>query len=244
MNRIVSISRIILACTCIFGCKDYGSNPTQSHVEGLIAYYPFNGNANDQSGNGHDGIVQGATLATNRFGNSNSAYRFNGIDQYILATLNELKNADTWTISLWVNVDSLNRGGPFSLLTATPGYKADGFWWHLWTNGNVCYRTYDDSAGLRLANQISVPIQTHVWQHHVIMIRSNEVVHYLNGKKVFTWNTIFSPLRLDSNNLELRIGEGYNFENCYALPASIDDIYVFNRELTESTIQTLYTNTQ
>ena len=42
--------------------------------EGLVAYYPFNGNANDYSGNGHNGTVTGATLTTDRFGNPNSAY--------------------------------------------------------------------------------------------------------------------------------------------------------------------------
>lgn len=47
--------------------------------EGLIAYFPFNGNANDEAGNGHDGIVYGATLTTDRFGNTNSAYEFDGI---------------------------------------------------------------------------------------------------------------------------------------------------------------------
>ncbi len=46
--------------------------------EGLVAYYPFNGNANDESGNGFDGIVRGATPVEDRFGNIDSAYYFNG----------------------------------------------------------------------------------------------------------------------------------------------------------------------
>jgi hypothetical protein len=85
----------------------------------LVAFYPFNGNANDQSIKGHDGIVHGATLTTDRCGNPNGAYKFNGIDQNIIATLNDLKYSNAWTISLWINVDSFNRGGVFSLLTAT-----------------------------------------------------------------------------------------------------------------------------
>lgn len=47
-------------------------------TNGLTAYYPFNGNANDASGNGNNGTVNGATLTADRFGNANSAYRFNG----------------------------------------------------------------------------------------------------------------------------------------------------------------------
>ena len=47
---------------------------------GLVAYYPFNGNANDESGNGNDGTVNGATLTTDRFGNTDQAYSFDGND--------------------------------------------------------------------------------------------------------------------------------------------------------------------
>jgi hypothetical protein len=45
---------------------------------GLVACYPFNTYANDESGNGNNGIVNGATLTTDRFGKANSAYNFNG----------------------------------------------------------------------------------------------------------------------------------------------------------------------
>ena len=46
--------------------------------KGLVAYYPFNGNAEDESGNGNDGEVKGATLTDDRHGKLNSAYQFNG----------------------------------------------------------------------------------------------------------------------------------------------------------------------
>lgn len=50
--------------------------------DGLVAYYPFNGNADDGSGNGLNGVIYGATLTEDRFGNSNSAYSFDGVDDY------------------------------------------------------------------------------------------------------------------------------------------------------------------
>ena len=46
--------------------------------QNLVAYYPFNGNANDESGNGNNGTVYGAQLVTDRFNVANSAYHFNG----------------------------------------------------------------------------------------------------------------------------------------------------------------------
>ncbi|EDN70322.1 conserved hypothetical protein, secreted [Beggiatoa sp. PS] len=51
--------------------------------DGLIAYYPFDGNAQDTSGNGNHGTVNGATLTENRFGKADSAYHFDGQDDYI-----------------------------------------------------------------------------------------------------------------------------------------------------------------
>ena len=59
--------------------------PSYIPTSGLAAYYPFTGNANDLSGNGHNGTVTGATLTTDRFGNPNSAYSFNGTSSYIYA---------------------------------------------------------------------------------------------------------------------------------------------------------------
>jgi len=55
----------------------------QIPTSGLVAYWPFNGNANDESGNKNDGIVYGASLTSDRFGNMNSAYNFDGINDYI-----------------------------------------------------------------------------------------------------------------------------------------------------------------
>jgi hypothetical protein len=52
-------------------------------VRELLAYYPFNGNANDESGNGNHGTIHGPVLTEDRFGNPNSAFSFDGVDDYI-----------------------------------------------------------------------------------------------------------------------------------------------------------------
>ncbi|MCK5739061.1 LamG domain-containing protein, partial [bacterium] len=52
-------------------------------TDGLVAHYPFNGNADDETGNGYDGETIGATLTADRNGKSNSAYSFNGTNDYI-----------------------------------------------------------------------------------------------------------------------------------------------------------------
>lgn len=74
--------------------------------QGLIAYYPFNGNADDESGNGNDGTINGATLIADRNNNPNSAYSFDGIDDYIDLGGNTLFNLSAYnefSVSVWVN---------------------------------------------------------------------------------------------------------------------------------------------
>jgi hypothetical protein len=67
-----------------------GLTQAQIPTDNLVAWFPFNGNANDVSGNGHNGTVYGATLTTDRFGNTNSAYYFDGIDNRITANIGTL----------------------------------------------------------------------------------------------------------------------------------------------------------
>ena len=81
-------------------------------TNGLVAYYPFNGNANDESGNGNNGTVYGAALTTDKFGNSNSAYYFDGVSAYVSANLGTV-NYYPLTFSVWfqsTDVNSETRG--------------------------------------------------------------------------------------------------------------------------------------
>jgi gliding motility-associated-like protein len=75
----------------------------------LLLYYPFNGNANDASGNNYHGTVYNATLADDRFGNPNHAYYFNGVNSHIdFPNITALKPPLPVSIAMWVNPLSLN----------------------------------------------------------------------------------------------------------------------------------------
>ena len=67
-----------LCCLCF---NSFAQNvPDYVPSDGLVAWWPFNGNANDESGNGNDGEINGATLTEDEYGNTNSAYYFDGND--------------------------------------------------------------------------------------------------------------------------------------------------------------------
>ncbi len=81
----------------------YKLNNKMNLSNGLVAYYPFDGNANDVSGNQNNGTVYGATLATDRFGKAKKAYSFNGVSNYILLpVLTTLPNSNQVTFSIWI----------------------------------------------------------------------------------------------------------------------------------------------
>lgn len=71
--------------------------------KGLQAYYPFNGNGNDASGNNNNPTFNNATITIDRFGNTNSAYHFNGVYQYIrIPNKPSINFKNEITLSVWV----------------------------------------------------------------------------------------------------------------------------------------------
>ena len=71
--------------------------------KGLQAYYPFNGNANDASGNNNHPVFNNATITSDRFGKANSAYHFNGVYQYIrIPNKPSLNFKNEISLSVWV----------------------------------------------------------------------------------------------------------------------------------------------
>lgn len=91
-----------------------GSYYAQIPTQNLEAYWPFHGNAQDSSGNANHGIVVNAQLTTDRFGNCNEAYKFNGINSHIVipnAPSIDMNNSTDFSVSLWVKVHVNNPSG-------------------------------------------------------------------------------------------------------------------------------------
>jgi len=82
---------LIASSTCLAGVSD-----------GLVAYYPFNGNADDTSGNGHHGGIFGALLTSGYNGHPNSAYEFDGINDYVNVPYSAAFQLPAFTLSAWI----------------------------------------------------------------------------------------------------------------------------------------------
>ena len=204
---------------------------------GLVAYYPFNGNANDKSGNANNGMVNGATLAMNRFGNTNSAYSFDGIDDYIeVPDAVSLDITSAIAIGVWIFQKDANRDGSRILDKATRG-QSDGF----------LFDNYDGSTGrkLRFATDISnYANSTYAldrWHYVAVTWDGTVVKFYLDGIPDGIFN---KTSKINANNLTLRIGgphiEGDGAYATLFFSGIIDDIQIYNRALTEAEIQAFY----
>ena len=83
-----------------------GQIPDLEHV---VAFYPFNGNANDESGNLNHGTVYGATPTTDRYGNLNQAYSFDGVSDYISCLQPGPVGTTPRTISFWAKIGAIGN---------------------------------------------------------------------------------------------------------------------------------------
>jgi Leucine-rich repeat (LRR) protein len=219
---------------------------------GLVLLLPFDGNANDASGNGNDGTVNGATLTTDRFGNADSAYFFNGESSWIEATdsasLDSPVNAVS--ISVWVLVDNfpnpsedlegwnsiVSKGTAENTVVIDNKPVNEHRHYSLFVSGNkhihFAHTPYNGSQ-----TDFQLPLQK--WVHIVVVANSDnggQNLYYVNGKEVFRKTNIgFSTLRV--NDDPLYIGKTLSSRFFHG---KIDELLIYNRALTASEIQSLY----
>ena len=218
------------------------NGPSSLSNNGLVAYYPFSGNANDASGNAHNGIVYGATLTTDRFGNPNSAYSFNGSSSYIQIPASESFNLpDSLTFSAWVNTTNTQIGQRIlsKLIEGTP-------------TGWV----FDFSTGTGNINKIRVEVgniaagggtgiysspsftQNNTWTLITVTYDLQNVRIYLNGQLDTTYPLTTNTLPYLSNVI---IGASTDSKSGF-FNGKLDEIRVYNRALTQSEITYLATH--
>jgi Concanavalin A-like lectin/glucanases superfamily/Immunoglobulin domain len=221
--------RIILVIVAI-GLLAFSSLAQNSLTNGLVAYYPFNGDANDASGNGNNGTVIGASLTQDRYGNLNQAYSFNGVNNYISFTGVPTTQTDNWSIIAWVNPASFSQAE----IAVGMGYDdgASGNGYSLGININKLYPVFggieDIDAGFMFP-------ATNQWYQIAMLRNSGTTSFYVNGVSTPNSNTdtphIPTAFRIGSNI-------GYRFFN-----GAIDDVRIYNRALSSNEIAQLYFST-
>ena len=241
----MKIKSILLTALILFCLSDsILSQNVPSYVpsNGLVGFWPFNGNANDESGNGNDGAVNGAVLSTDRFGNPNSVYSFNGSSSFIqIQNSSSLSLSNQITISVWFNINNyfLNpvwNNLSFPILCKSNSAGNFGMF-NLGIEPNIVYSYLNQQGrGLPVTN-----INLNQWTHLVTTIQAGIISCYINGILVSSQSCVSQPGGIGSpiNSNPLIIGNDIPGQTEWT-NGKLDDIGIWNRALSPAEISGLY----
>lgn len=215
--------------------------PSYVPSSGLVGWWPFNGNANDESGNRNNGTLTGATLTTDRFGYSNNAYSFNG-NQYISIPYSSNYNYPNYSVSCWASTTSKsiqvilkqvtysNASNERFVISLNDSKTNDVLF-------NVKYNSNLAGVGWQ-SNRVNNIVNDGKFHHFVGTVSANITRLYIDGVLVNTLTTQYSQSTI-TNGGEIQIGRDWN-EAPFYFTGKIDDIGIWNRALTAQEISVLY----
>ncbi len=196
-------------------------------TNGLVAYFPFNGNANDESGNGHNGTVAGATLASNRLQVADSAYYFGGDgDNISIPDSPSLDIINAFTLALWIKGQPGGSVQP-RILTKHAGVIDLG----LSDTGSSPNIFFNQAGG-----SVQTPFVMNEWVFVAATYDRQSLLLYTNGA-VAAQVSASTPLNVN----DLPIGIGRNLQTGVDwFKGFIDDVRIYNRALSAAEVHQLY----
>ena len=232
---------LLFAALCFLCNAAIAQLPAYLPADGLVAWYPFNGNANDESGNGNDGVVNGAVLSADRFNNLIQAYSFDGENDFILfpsGSTSVLNITGELTVSHWVKTTDesgiiLSFGNFVS--SPYPGYGTG-----LGT-ANTAPGSFVSSINGNNYSDNSVQIIDNQWHILTSTFEGDTISLFVDG---ILKNQLTNVPALLSNDEQRVIGCRFDLimSSITNYGGLLDDIAIYNRALTESEIQNLYTS--
>ena len=225
-----------LIVALIFATNVMAQNiPSYVPKDGLVGWWPFNGNANDESGNGNHGTVNGATLTADRSGVANSAYSFDGVNDVISTKL--INSSNDISISIWVKVKTDKFSYPLGL--GHNKISGHGYGLGYSSNSNNCnlmqktYFVFDGKNACQNRIETEPIKEINQWENIIFIIKNNSI-------KIFK-NNIFQR---ELNTFEYKginlLTFGVRSDNFWYFGGQIDDIAIYNRALSDQEVKQLY----
>ncbi len=192
----------------------------------LAYYFPFDGNAVDQSGNGHDGMVNGATLVADRHGNPQSAYSFDGT-AWIEALGDSLPiGASDRTLTMWINPST---GNSLSGIVSWGQQDCTGKMWGLGYVSSVAFWGGCDDY----ASGLTLPVDT--WSFVALRFTAPNHLHFwVNGQTIDNDLTA-NPMTLASAlwiGAQTTTNQAADITSHYR--GALDSIRIYDRALTDA----------
>ena len=244
INQIMKTNFFTLIVIIVSLCSCKKDNSSDTLNIGLVAYYPFNGNANDESGHGNNGIVFGATLTTDRFGIPNKAYLLNGIDNYIKVQSPIGLNNPNFSYSIWLKILQLPPSNTCNFLMELGYPYMESIALAINNNYPLNNQTTGWSANSPTMSNSGINFQTgnlpdiNVWYNILIVKNDTSVCIFENNnllKQVMTngANTYYT------SPIDLYFGARALLWPNFFFNGVIDDIRIYNRALTGIEIKEL-----
>ena len=203
---------------------------------GLVAYYPFSGNANDTSGNGNNGIVNGATLTADRLGVTNNAYYFSSSNcsTRINASINTSSIQTGLTIAIWVLKVGEGCIAP-RILEFYPSSNSDGPGMAQWGWDPYNKITIGSITSTGFVSSYSFTGVTNVWTNLIYTNDGSTGKFYKNGILISSIPSSGNPILAGNTSFGRMNHPAYDSFN-----GKIDDIGIWNRALSQDEITALY----
>jgi hypothetical protein len=233
MKKLTFLTAILLATTT------FAQVPNYVPTNGLVGWWPFNGNANDESGNGLNGILinqqNGLAFSNDRYNNTNQSLIFNSISNQsnapyidIINSINSINN--NYSINFWVKVSS-------NLITGeiiNKGSDENSFFSRIQGTNSIAF------GNLPTYINTSILIDTIEWKMYSFTFNSNGIGKlYIDGNLFYSQQISNPPL--NNNNLSFgKMPSGGSNGSYYHYQGKLDDIGIWNRALTACEIKNLY----
>lgn len=239
MKKIILITFFLLTSSNLIVAQ----TPSYVPTEGLMGWWSFSGNANDESLNGNNGIVSDATPTTDRFGNLDNAYNFDGVTSSIDFG-NSINILNDFTISFWINTSQETTGGwqsGYGMILSKEDASGVPDWSIGVSDGKIKYKKGSNTS---IYYQLTcTPVINNLqWRHIVIKNSTTNISIFVDG--IADIIGTHSELSFSNSNIKLIAGwydeESFDGLSVYRYEGDLDDIGIWNRSLIQSEITDLY----
>lgn len=249
MKRVINIFLPLFMITSLLSCtKECEEELPDCVVElekSLLAYYPFNGNANDESGNGNHGVTYGAFFTTDFLGRPNRAAGFDGINDHIIVADNGKLAPPEMTISLMVMLHSVNRRhsllnhvdfetGRAATYGVGPALDITNKWQFSAVNLDCGTQYLYDANDYITASD---GLQAGRWYHVVATFSRGEQKLYVDGQLKASQKRSFNTLA-NCSAAELVIGAWWK-NDVVSIDGKIDELRIYGRGISDCELKEL-----
>ena len=212
------------------------ADPVESIDTGLIAYYPFDGNASDMSGNGNDANITSASLTSDRMGVAYQALQFDGEDDWLtIPTSSNFDSLTSYSITVWAKVSdfSANYNPIVSLRTGNDSafevYGGNGFTVAHNRNHNLYQYHYFDAY------------PSGRWTHIAIAYGEDGTLHkFVDGRLETTVSDFTAPNSLTADIQIGRSSDDPESDYYSLLTGSLDELRIYNHAISPTDVRELF----